>query len=111
MKAKIIGIVYVDFLRGIGSAEKLFHDIVKELKDEGRVETHADDRTVRFEDGTRVYKIGSSSMMDRRLTHAYIDEGVFDLVNGERVVRELILPSIVPQGRYANIDANTDIGD
>lgn len=105
----MIGIAYTGDFTSLGAVEKLFNDTVSDLEKEGRELRYINKDIAVFEDGSKVFRIKSLSLIGRRLTHLYIDESFFMLANGENVVREALLPSVVAQGEYEHVDASTDI--
>lgn len=108
MKAKVIGIAHTGNFTSLGAVEKIFNDTVSNLEKEGRELRYMNDNMAVFEDGSRVFKI-ESSLIGKRLTDLYIDESFFELENGNTIVREALLPSVLTQGEYNHVDASTDI--
>lgn len=106
MKPKKIAIVYAESLKGVARAEKMRHKIINDLIEEGRVVRESNALLTLFTDGTRidVFKMGAL-LIGRRVTHLYIDCGVFDLENGKQYVKEALAPFVVHGTGYKSVDA------
>lgn len=113
MKAKRVVIVYnPNKLSSISSTEKVFHNIISDLKNNGEKFRILHNKRAIFESGTKVEKVPfGASLLGQRITHLYIDESVMDLDNGDKFVYEILLPCVIPYGNYINLDVDGDIKD
>lgn len=113
MKAKKVLIFYVKGLvNNIATVERMFASIVNEMNSEGRQLRHVDKDSATFEDGSRVKKIPfGQHTVGARATHLYIDESALSLENGDRVIKEMLLPIVVDNKVYKSLDAEGEPTD
>lgn len=107
MKVKKILLVYVKCLvESVASVEKTFNQIIKELISEGREIYNSNPEMTKFKDGTSVIKVPfGTGLLGVRFTHLYIDEKVFEVEKGKQYVEEALMPLVVNEGVYVNMDA------
>lgn len=115
MKAKKIAIVHIDKdFKSIARAERVFNNIIEELENEGRHLSYIsqDNKFVVFDEGTKVEKIVmTEGAIGKRVTHLYVDEGMYDFIDGDRFIREALMPCVIPSGEYKHLDASADARD
>ncbi|AYP68298.1 hypothetical protein PQE75_gp181 [Bacillus phage vB_BcoS-136] len=112
MKAKRIMIIYLKgFIENEASKEFMFHKLVNEMIDEGRVVFKemiiGSERTTYFDDGSKIWVMPfGRNCHGMRLTDLYIDEEIAKLNNGFELVNQYLKPLVVNDGVYSNFDAN-----
>lgn len=113
MKAKKILIFYVKGLvNNIATVERMFTSIVNEMSSEGRQLRYINKDSATFEDGSRVKKIPfGQHTVGAKATHLYIDENALSLENGDRVIKEMLLPIVVDNKVYKSLDAEGEPTD
>lgn len=111
MKAKKIGIFYaINSFRSLAVTEHLFYTVLQTLVAEGRtIKTTVKNKLgiiTTFECGTKItMQPFTENAKDLRLTHLYIDETILNLGGGDQYVRENLLPMVVGEGLYQNVEA------
>lgn len=111
MKSKIIYLVHLTGrIESLASVEKIFYNIVDELKSEGRVLKSLTFNTAKFEDGTAVYKIPLGSKEPYRFTHLYVDEKILELPSGQEYI-ESLKSSMIDRKSLTNFDTEGSIDE
>lgn len=105
MKTKRIAIIYnPNRIDSISSAEKVFHNIVNNLKNEGNKVSISNEKAVIFKDGTKVEKISfGKDVLNKKVTHMYVDSNIMELEGGKSLL-ETLISCVISNRNYVNLD-------
>lgn len=106
MKTKRIAIIYnPNRIDSISSAEKVFHNIVNNLKNEGNKVSISNEKAVIFKNGTKVEKISfGKDVLNKKVTHMYVDSNIMELEGGKNFLFEALIPCVISNRNYVNLD-------
>lgn len=106
MKTKRIAIIYnPNRIDSISSAEKVFHNIVNNLKNEGNKVSISNEKAVIFKNGTKVEKISfGKDVLNKKVTHMYVDSNIMELEGGKNLLFETLIPCVISNRNYVNLD-------
>lgn len=81
----------------IAKSEAMVATVVRDMKKEGKevfeMKRDSDSRSYTFTDGSRLYiKTFGAAIKGFRITHLYVDQEALDMVDGERYIKENVLP-------------------
>lgn len=106
MKAKRIAIIYnPNRIDSISSAEKVFHNIINSIKNEGNKVSISNEKAVIFKNGTKVEKISfGKDVLNKKVTHMYVDSNIMELEGGKNFLFETLIPYVISNKNYVNLD-------
>jgi len=108
LKPKRIVIFYAkQFFGSEARAERVYYDVINEIKNEGKEVKYTNRETTMFTDGTKVDKVpfGRSGLLGLRVTHCYVDRYILTLENSNDFIVEAVMPFVV-EGDYKHLDAD-----
>lgn len=102
MKAKKILITYLGNgnIKSQVSKEYLFNRVVSDLIEEGKIVADTmvtqREKRIRFADGSSVICVPfTMANKGMKVTHVFIDRELSELINGNEIIQENILPSVI----------------
>lgn len=105
MKPKRIVIFYAkQFFGSQARAERVFVDVVNQMRNEGREVKYVNEDMAMFTDGTKIDKVPfGKGLIGLRVTHCYIDRYALTIENSQNFIMEAVMPMVV-EGDYKHLD-------
>ena len=115
VKIKKIIVVYSNMFESLGAKEKMFYDLVdlfekedRKLRDIVQTDMQNKSKEARFMDGSVIILTNFSTVNQIhgfRCTHLYVEKGVLNIPDTNRIMNELLLPLVANNDKaYEKMD-------
>lgn len=108
IKSKIIMLIYNNNdMKSMSRTERQFTYLINDLTSRGGQLEYVNKHTAKMNDGTMIYKIPFGRQSKGiRITDLYIDESVSNLENFDKYIENVLLPMVLEENKYINLEVN-----